>query len=52
MGEIADFPGVSALYDELTYDLRLDPSALSVEESVDAIIEALADRGSPWVTSP
>ena len=45
-GEIADFPGVSAPYDrEPTYDLRLDPSALSVEESVDAIIEALADRG-------
>ena len=33
-GEIADFPGVSAPYDrEPTYDLRLDPSALSVKEA-------------------
>ena len=45
-GEIADFPGVSASYDHAeTFDLRLDASVLSIEESVAAIIEMLGDRG-------
>jgi adenylylsulfate kinase-like enzyme len=45
-GEIADFPGVSAPYDHAeTFDLRLDASVLSIEESVAAIVEMLGDRG-------
>ncbi len=45
-GEIADFPGVSAPYDHAeTFDLRLDASVLSIEESVAAIVKMLGDRG-------
>jgi len=37
---------VSAPYDHAeTFDLRLDASVLSIEESVAAIIEMLGDRG-------
>ena len=45
-GEITDFPGVDYVYDrDETYDLRVDGSAMTVAQSVDAIITALGRRG-------
>jgi len=45
-GEVLDFPGVDYTYDrDETYDLRLDASHTTVENSVAAIIDALASRG-------
>ena len=45
-GELSDFPGVDYPYDrDETYDLRIDGAAMTVDESVAAIIATLADRG-------
>ena len=45
-GEIPQFPGVSASYEQPTdMDLRVDTSAQSVDECVDAILSLLDERG-------
>ncbi|MYA27497.1 MAG: sulfate adenylyltransferase subunit CysN [Acidimicrobiales bacterium] len=45
-GEIPRFPGVSARYDRPTdADLRVDTSAQSVDECVEAILRMLTERG-------
>jgi bifunctional enzyme CysN/CysC len=45
-GEIPQFPGVSATYDQPTdMDLRVDTSVQGVAECVDAIVGLLVDRG-------
>ena len=45
-GEIPRFPGVSARYDRPTdADLRVDTSAQSVDECVEAILRRLTERG-------
>ena len=45
-GEIPQFPGVSATYDQPTdMDLRVDTSTQSVDDCVDAILSLLNERG-------
>ena len=45
-GEIPQFPGVSASYEQPTdMDLRVDTTAQSVDECVDAILSLLDERG-------
>jgi bifunctional enzyme CysN/CysC len=49
LGEIADFPGVSARYEApVAPELQLDTSILSADECVERIVERLG----PWLTSP
>ena len=45
-GEVVDFPGVDYTYEpDATYDLRIDASVSTVDESVTSIIAALVQRG-------
>jgi bifunctional enzyme CysN/CysC len=47
-GEIPDFPGVSAPYDVPTHpDLAVDTGALSVDESVERIVQVVKRRLTP-----
>lgn len=45
-GDVVDFPGVDYTYEpDATYDLRIDASVSTVDESVTSIIAALVQRG-------
>jgi len=45
-GEISDFTGISSPYEEPTNpELSVDTGALSIEESVDMVVEMLRERG-------